>query len=99
MNKSNTRSRQQLYTAAEYARTDGYFDSPQDFHRINLMTKYSAWIGEQTQVTVLASYFDSKWNASGQVPDRAIRSGLINRFGAIDDSEGEIPAASILQPG
>ena len=88
LNKSNTRSRQQLYTAAEYARTNGYFESPQDFHRMNLMTKYSAWIGDQTQVTVLASFFDSKWNASGQVPNRAIRSGLINRFGAIDDSEG-----------
>lgn len=30
----------------------------------------------------------SKWEASGQVPDRAVRSGLIPRFGAIDDTEG-----------
>ncbi len=88
LDKNNTDSRQQWYTAAEYARTDGYFESPQHFNRVNLLTKYSAWIGEKTQLAVWSSFFDSKWNASGQVPDRAIRNGLIGRFGAIDDSEG-----------
>jgi outer membrane cobalamin receptor len=88
LNKGNTRTRQQLYTAAEYARTDGYFESPQNFHRLNLFAKYNRWTNEQTQFSMQASFFDSKWNASGQVPDRAIRSGLISRFGSIDDTEG-----------
>ncbi len=32
--------------------------------------------------------FTSKWNASGQVPDRAIATGLVGFYGAIDDTEG-----------
>lgn len=87
-NKTTDKSRQQFYIASEYSTTDGYFDSPQDFHRFNIMGKYNAWFGNQTQLTVMASTFDSKWMASGQIPQRAVESGFINRFGAIDDSEG-----------
>jgi outer membrane cobalamin receptor len=87
-NKQTQKNRQQFYIASEYSATDGYFESPQDFHRFNIMGKYNSWFGNQSQLTVTASTFDSKWNASGQVPDRAVRSGLISRFGAIDDTEG-----------
>lgn len=87
-NKTNERSRQQFYIASEYSATDGYFESPQDFHRFNLMGKYNAWFGNQSQLTITASTFDSKWYASGQIPDRAVQAGLINRFGAIDNTEG-----------
>jgi len=87
-NKENDKSRQQFYVASEYFKSDGYFDSPQDFHRFNLMGKYNAWFGNQSQLTITASTFDSKWNASGQIPDRAVQSGMINRFGSIDNSEG-----------
>lgn len=87
-NKTTEKNRQQFYIASEYSSTDGYFDSPQDFHRFNLMGKYNAWFGNQSQLTITASTFDSKWFASGQVPDRAVQAGIINRFGAIDDTEG-----------
>lgn len=86
--KQTATKRQQLYIGSEYSATDGYFESPQDFHRLNLMAKYSLWVGNQSQLSVTGSFFDSKWYASGQVPDRAIRSGMISRFGAIDDNEG-----------
>ena len=82
------RSKQQAYIASEYMGSKGYFDSPQDFHRFNLFGKYNTWMGNQSQLTLLASVFNSQWNASGQIPDRAVRSGRISRFGAIDDSEG-----------
>ena len=87
-NKTTRKNRQQVYVATEYSATDGYFDSPQDFHRFNLMGKYNAWFGNQSQLTITASTFDSKWSASGQLPDRAVRAGIINRFGAIDNTEG-----------
>ncbi len=87
-NKQTAKSRQQFYIASEYSTTDGYFESPQDFHRFNIMGKYSTWFGNQSQLTILASTFDSKWNASGQVPDRAVKAGIIGRFGAIDNTEG-----------
>ncbi|HEV7781538.1 MAG TPA: TonB-dependent receptor [Chitinophagaceae bacterium] len=87
-NKQTEKSSQQFYIASEYSTTDGYFESPQDFHRFNVMGKYSAWFGNQSQLTILASTFDSKWNASGQVPDRAVKAGIIGCFGAIDNTEG-----------
>ena len=87
-NKENEKNKQQFYIASEYFRSDGYFESPQDFHRFNLMGKYNAWFGNQSQLTITASAFDSKWNASGQIPDRAVQSGMISRFGSLDSSEG-----------
>lgn len=87
-NKETEKNRHQVYVASEYFKSDSYFESPQNFHRFNVMGKYSAWFGNQSQLTISASAFDSKWDASGQVPDRAVRSGLITRFGSIDNSEG-----------
>jgi len=34
------------------------------------------------------SGFSSAWDASGQIPQRAVEQGLIDRWGAIDDLEG-----------
>ena len=88
LDKENESVRQQLYIASEYFLSDGYVESPQDFHRFNGMAKYTALFNNQTQLTLTASHFDSKWNASGQIPVRAVQQGLITRFGAIDDTEG-----------
>ena len=76
------------YVATEFLSTDGYFDSPQNFNRINLLGKYAGKLTDTDFLEVTASHFDSKWDASGQVPQRAVDSGLISRFGAIDDTEG-----------
>lgn len=87
-NKEEDQKRKQFYIASEYSHNNGYFESPQKFHRFNLMGKYNAWFGNQSQLTITASTFDSRWNASGQVPDRAVVGGMISRFGSIDNSEG-----------
>lgn len=76
------------YIASEFVSTDGFFDSPQNFNRINLFGKYTAILNDHDKLSILASYFDSKWDASGQIPTRAVNQGLISRFGAIDDTEG-----------
>lgn len=76
------------YVAAEYNATDGPFESPQNFHRINLFGKYNGMLSNSDQVGVTASYFTSKWDASGQIPQRAVDNQAITRFGAIDDTEG-----------
>ncbi len=83
----NTKN-QHAYLAGEYQTSDGPFESPQDFRRLNLMGKYTINLPNNDKFTFLGSYFDSQWNASGQVPQRAIDSGQITRFGAIDDTEG-----------
>jgi outer membrane cobalamin receptor len=96
INKESGHTRQQFYVASEYSKTNSYFESSQDFHRFNLMGKYNAWLNPQTQLTLTGSTFSSRWNASGQIPDRAVQSGLISRFGAIDDSEGGFTGRSNL---
>ena len=79
---------QNAYIATEYILTDGPFDSPQNFSRVNLFGKYTSIAADNTKFSILASRFSSKWNASGQVPQRLIDNGTISRFGAVDDTEG-----------
>lgn len=88
LNKNKNNIRQQFYIASEYFKSDGYFKSPQNFHRFNLFGKYNAWFRNQSQLTITGSAFESRWNASGQIPERAVQSRLITRFGTIDDTEG-----------
>ncbi|MDX6189339.1 TonB-dependent receptor plug domain-containing protein [Flavobacterium sp. Fl-318] len=80
--------RQSAYIATEYILTDGPFDSPQNFNRINLLGKYSAILENNSSFSILASHFASKWDASGQIPQRLVDAGLISRFGSVDDTEG-----------
>ena len=79
---------QSLYVAGEASFTKGYFDSPQDFSRFNGMVKYHGIIGNSNILSVSLSGFRSKWNASGQIPDRAVESGMVGFYGAIDNTEG-----------
>lgn len=74
--------------ASEFNFTDGPFESPQNFKRINLVGKFESNLSNADKIGATFSYFDSQWDASGQIPQRAINSDLINRFGAIDDTEG-----------
>ncbi len=83
-----SKRQESAYIAGEYAFTDAYFNSKQDFNRMNLFGKYNGQLGERTHLTLSASTFGAAWNASGQVPERAIESGLIDRYGAINDDEG-----------
>lgn len=76
------------YIASEYISTDGAFESPQNFNRMNLIAQYSGYINNSDKVSVSASHFSSSWDASGQIPQRAVDNGSITRFGAIDDTEG-----------
>jgi outer membrane receptor for Fe3+-dicitrate len=80
--------KQSAYIATEYILTDGPFDSPQNFNRINLFGKYSFVLEDNSRFSITASRFTSKWDASGQVPQRLVDDGTISRFGSVDDTEG-----------
>ncbi|QKX07518.1 TonB-dependent receptor [Aquimarina sp. TRL1] len=81
-------NKQSAYIASEYILTDGYFDSSQNFDRLNIFGKYTNSITDTEKIGITISHFTSTWDASGQIPQRAVTSGLISRFGAIDDTEG-----------
>ncbi len=85
---SNEKKKEQLYIASEFVKNDGYFESPQNFKRFNIMGKYSLIKNSNTKLNILFSTFNSKWNASGQIPDRAVNDKSIGRFGSIDNNEG-----------
>jgi outer membrane receptor protein involved in Fe transport len=76
------------YIATEYLTFDGPFDSPQNFDRVNLFGKLNYVADNGNELGISISRFDSEWDASGQIPQRAVDRGLIGRFGAIDDTEG-----------
>jgi hypothetical protein len=82
------RRNQSLYFAAESSFTKGYFESPQNFSRFNGMLKYHKSINSQNTLTATLTGFTSKWNASGQIPNRAVESSLVGFYGAIDNTEG-----------
>jgi len=82
------------YVASELVLTDGVFESPQNFNRFNILGRYNFNNYEDEELTLSFSHFQSKWDASGQIPTRAVKQGLISRFGAIDNTEGGLTSRS-----
>ncbi len=79
---------QNAYIAVEYLSSDGPFESPQNFNRLNVFGKYVSFSPTNDKLSLTASRFTSRWDASGQIPQREVDNGNITRFGAIDDTEG-----------
>ncbi|WP_326994362.1 TonB-dependent receptor plug domain-containing protein [Chitinophaga sp. 212800010-3] len=76
------------WIASEYNYTNGPFDIKQNFNRFNIMGKFSTQFNPRDYLSIQASTFNSGWNASGQIPERAVREGIISRWGSIDPTEG-----------
>ncbi len=79
---------QSAYLASEYSYSNSYFDNPQQFKRLNVLGTYHGHLAANTNLTLTGSTFYSKWNASGQIADRAVEEGLIGWFGSLDPNEG-----------
>lgn len=79
---------QSWYAASEYRYSNSYFLNPQHFKRFNFFTKARTKLGERNYLSISASYLNSDWKASGQIPENSVNSGIVNYFGAIDPNEG-----------
>ena len=90
LNDKAKEKQQSWYAASEYRYSDAYFDNPQHFKRFNLFTKYNGRLSAHNYLNVSATTFWSKWDASGQIPDRAVDKGIIGFYGALDPFEGGI---------
>lgn len=76
-----------LLAAAETAHSDGPWARPDDYRRYNGVLRYSRGNSlNNVAVSVLA--YRAEWNASDQTPRRAIESGMLARFGAVDSTTG-----------
>ncbi len=76
------------YVATEFNLTNGPFTSSQAFNRMNVFAKYTKRMDNNDKLSIWCSRFTSRWDASGQLPARAVSNGSIGRFGSIDDTEG-----------
>jgi outer membrane receptor protein involved in Fe transport len=76
-----------LVYALEGGANDGPWVAPERFRRTNAILRWSTGEGaERSSLTAMA--YTARWNATDQVPQRAVDSGVIDRFGAIDPSDG-----------
>lgn len=76
-----------LLYAFEGAGQDGPWDSPEKYKRFNGVLSYSVKAGvDDFRVTGMALH--SSWNATDQVPQRALDARLVGRFGTLDPTDG-----------
>ncbi len=76
-----------LLYALEALRNDGPFDRPDDYRKFNSVLRYSQ--GDRANgwnVTGMGT--TAKWNATDQIPLRAVESGELGRFALIDPTDG-----------
>jgi outer membrane receptor protein involved in Fe transport len=76
-----------LLGAGEVYHNDGPFDVPDNYRRLNGVLRYRS--GTRWDFwTLTAMAYHGKWNATDQVPQRAIDEGLIDRFGSLNSTDG-----------
>ncbi len=73
--------------AVEGAGQNGPFDHPEHYNRYKLFSRAGYADGPWRADLSFTSYRGT-WNASGQIPLRAVRAGELDRFGSIDPTEG-----------
>jgi len=76
-----------LLVAGEVGRYDGPWVNPDDAFKLNGVLRYSQGTPE-TGFSLTGMAYSNRWNSTDQVPLRAITSGEISRYGAIDPSDG-----------
>jgi len=76
-----------LLFGLDYGVTDGPWDLPENLSRLNALVKYSR--GDRGDGYALtASAYDGSWDSTDQIPERAVDSGLLDRFGFVDPTDG-----------
>jgi hypothetical protein len=82
-----SRDRETLTIAGEWTNHDGPFDLEENFQRFNGLIRYFVVRGDN-RFTLTATSFYAIFDSPDQIPQRAIKSGLIDRFGFIDPTVG-----------
>jgi hypothetical protein len=76
-----------LLYALELFHNDGPFTKGDNFRKINGVLRYSRGT-EASGFNVTAMAYNSTYNATDQIPKRAVDDGTLNRFSSIDPSDG-----------
>ena len=59
----------------------------EDVEKTNFLLK-QIWASEESHYSLSLMGYDNEWNSADQIPDRAVRSGLISKYGSIDTTVG-----------
>ncbi|MCZ7594563.1 MAG: TonB-dependent receptor [Hyphomicrobium sp.] len=78
-----------MMVAGEIARFDGPWEEPDDLLRLNGIARYSNGSYENG-FALTAMAYSGRWNSTDQIPFYAVASGDLNRFGAIDPTDGGV---------
>ena len=75
-----------LLVGLDLSHNDGPWERPDDLRKANGIVRYSRG-DTRNGFSVTGMGYTADWNATDQVPRRAIESGLISRFGSIDPTD------------
>ena len=75
-----------LLAALEMNHTDGPWERPDDYRKVNTVLRYSRGTA-QNGFSLTGMGYWADWASTDQVPQRAIDDGRIGRFGLIDPSD------------
>ena len=75
--------------ALDLAHNNGPWLNPEHMRKFNGLVRYSQGDGDNG-FNVTAMGYSARWNATDQIPLRAVNAGVIDRFGAVDASDGGI---------
>ena len=76
-----------LLYAVDTTYNNGPWDNPEHARRTSGVLRYSQGQADNG-FSITAMGYDAKWTSTDQIPLRAVDDGLIDRFGAIDKSDG-----------
>ena len=73
--------------AFELMKHNGPWTKKDKYNKFNAVLRYSKDLG-RTKFHVMAMGYGGRWNATDQIPQRAVDSGLLSRLDTIDPSDG-----------
>ncbi len=76
-----------LLGALEVGRDNGPWVNPESLRKLNALLRYVQGT-ERNGFTLTAMAYTSRWNATDQIPLRALGDGRLTRYGAIDPTDG-----------
>lgn len=85
---SPTKERFRTLIAGEIYDTNGPFINDNNYLRTNVLGKVTTNLTGRDEISFTATYQYSRWHASGEIPQRAVFAGTLDRFDSIDPSEG-----------
>jgi hypothetical protein len=76
-----------LLFGLDLARNEGPWQWSENLHRSNAVLRYSQF-ASAGGFSVTGMTYRSRWDATDQIPQRAVYGGLVDHFGTLDGSDG-----------